>query len=119
MTTYQIKKINNTNYYSYLIFSTSYLNPLDNLCDIETDLKGTNPGKVLFDLLLFNGFSSNRYIEAYFNGKHFVLSSFRPVKVDSNIKKESGSFYQKNRELLNNSILLNSQSFMVKKGKAL
>lgn len=119
MKTYEILKVHNPAY-SYLILSTSYLSPLDDIDDIEYDLKETSKVKVLFDMLLTNGISSNRFIEAEFNGGKFEISSFRPLQaVDLSLKTESLNFYRDNSYLLDDSILPRSHQFLIKKGRVI
>ena len=121
LVTFELQKINQPSVYSFLILSTSYFNPLDDLGQLEEELRvslGDNfLGKILFDLLLSNGNSSNRFIEATFNGKAFDYSSFKiPSNVDLKIKKLSSSYYS-NNELFNNSaIVSDSFKFLLKKG---
>lgn len=112
---YDIRKLNNS-CYDYLIFSTSYVNPLECVNDIESSLKENNYSKVLFDLLLSNGNSTNRFIEATFDGRK--LENFQTCEnVDIEIKRESGRYYQDNNNLLKNSVLSRPQKFLVSKGK--
>ena len=56
--------------------------------DIEKDLAKKNlKGLVLFDLLLSNGDEYNRYVEAYFDGKFFELSSFKGPTLNKEIER--------------------------------
>ena len=56
--------------YNYVVLATSYINPIDELENIEEELKAKEySGKVLFDLLLCNGMNSSRFVEIKFNGK--------------------------------------------------
>ncbi len=117
MKTFEIRKLNGTDY-SYLVLSTSYVNPIENLSEIEKNLEDSLRIKVLFDLLLSNGNSTNRFIEGIFDGKRFI--DFKVCEnVDSDIKKESGKYYQENLELLHNSVLSGPQRFLISKGKVL
>ncbi|MCU5076830.1 type II toxin-antitoxin system RnlB family antitoxin [Bacillus cereus] len=104
--------------YPIVIYSLSYVSPLGKIPVIEKKLESYK-GKVLFDLLLSNGFASNRYIEAEFNEGKFLTDSFRAVEPDIKTKKESSSFYLKDPSLLDNGILHNPQKFLFKKGKIL
>lgn len=118
MRTFEIRKINDLNAYSSLIFSTCYLNPLDNLCEIEEILKSQGQGKVLFDLLLSNGNTSNRFIEAVFDGEKFITSSFKiPKCIDKSIKELSSQYYKDNEQFWNSNIVSNAFKFLLKKGK--
>lgn len=120
MKNYEIQRFDNIGEYPFVIFSTSYVSPIETIMDIEQDLEALFKGKVLFDLLLSNGVSSNRYLEANFDGKQFDYSSFRSInEIDTEIKKESCEFYRKNKGLLENSILPNAYQYLIKKGKIL
>jgi len=118
MKNYEIKKIENIGEYLFVIFSTSYVSPVEKIMDIEHELKSHCKGMVLFDLLLSNGISSNRFMEAYFDGKHFNLSSFKTLKqVDICIKEKTIEYYRANTLLLENSILPNAYQYLIINGK--
>ncbi|MEK5428290.1 type II toxin-antitoxin system RnlB family antitoxin [Cytobacillus sp. FSL R7-0680] len=116
MKNYEIHKLNNE--YPYIVFSTSYINPLEEIEDIEKELNSQFQGKVLFDLLLSNGLTSNRFLEAEFDGRKFQYSSIKPVmNLDDLIKNESIHFYRENHDLLQNSVLPNAHKFLIKRGR--
>ncbi|WP_208402057.1 type II toxin-antitoxin system RnlB family antitoxin [Halalkalibacterium halodurans] len=115
MKNYEIYKLNNE--YPYIVFSTSYINPLEDIEKIEEEMESEFRGKVLFDLLLSNGLTSNRFLEAEFDGGKFQYTSIKPVgNLDNLIKKESITFYRENIDLLQNSVLPNAHKFLIKKG---
>jgi hypothetical protein len=117
MKNYEIHK-NKIGDYPFVIFSTSYVSPIENIMDIEQELGFHFKGKVLFDLLLSNGVSSNRFVEADYDGEKFDYSSFKTLnQVGLEIKKESSEFYRTHTEFLTNSILPNAHQFLIKKGK--
>ena len=59
---YQIERISDQ---VAMIFCTTYVNPISYLSRIEKDLsKQDFDGEILFDLLLANGCSSNRFVQA-------------------------------------------------------
>ncbi|MED4990887.1 type II toxin-antitoxin system RnlB family antitoxin [Parageobacillus toebii] len=106
--------------YPFIIFSISYISPLEEIDLIEKELKCRYKGKILFDLLLSNGISTNRYLEAEFNGENFILSSFKPlIQVDYTIKERAAIFYREHAEYLKNSVLPNAYRFLIKKGRIL
>lgn len=118
MKNYEIQELHNYQMYPFVVFSTSYVNPLEDIECIQEELKNRFKGKVLFDLLLSNGNSSNRYLEAEFNGFQFVPSSFKVLeKVDAFIKEITGMFYQNHPDYLSNSVLPNAHQFLIKRGK--
>lgn len=116
MKNYEIHKSNNE--YPYIVFSTSYINPLEEIEEIEKEMEFQFQGKVLFDLLLSNGLTSNRFLEAEFWDGKFQYTSIKPVNnLDNLIKKESIHFYRENIELLQNSVLPNAHKFLIKQGQ--
>lgn len=118
MKNYQLQKNYETEQYPYIVYSVSYISPIEELPDIAEELKNHFQGKVLFDLLLSNGVSSNRFLEAEFDGSAFNYSSFKSLSnVNDLVKKGSSIFYQSNVEFLENSVLPNAHQFLVKKGK--
>ncbi|MDD0822344.1 type II toxin-antitoxin system RnlB family antitoxin [Bacillus cereus] len=118
MKNYQLQKSCEIEQYPYIVYSVSYISPIEELPDIAEELKNHFQGKVLFDLLLSNGISSNRFLEAEFDGVTFNYSSFKSLSnVNELIKKGSSMFYQSNIEFLENSVLPNAHQFLVKKGK--
>jgi Antitoxin to bacterial toxin RNase LS or RnlA len=115
MKNYEIRELSNHQDYQVVIFSTSYINPLEEYDHIQEELKGRFKGKVLFDLLMSNGISSNRYVEAEFNGAQFDPSSFKAIeKVDVAIKAMTNKFY-KSRSDLSNSVLSNTEISLIRK----
>ncbi|WP_179863436.1 MULTISPECIES: type II toxin-antitoxin system RnlB family antitoxin [Bacillus] len=120
MKSYEIQKVHNSQAYSYVVYSTSYINPLDEIDYIQQEFGNQFEGKVLFDLLLSNGISPNRFLEVEFDGYQFVDSSFRALEnVDVLIRETSGTFYRNRPDYLANSILPNAQQFLITKGKVL
>lgn len=68
-------------------FSVDHSRPEEYLPDIERELsrKGYH-GHVLFDLLLCNGPTRNRFMDALFDGVRFAPNSWRPSpQVDETI----------------------------------
>ncbi|WP_139365679.1 type II toxin-antitoxin system RnlB family antitoxin [Shouchella patagoniensis] len=104
------------NKYPYLVISTSYNNPLDDLKEIENDL-GDFSGRLLFDLLASNGHAPNRFIEGKVVNGRFETSSFKIVNhIDLEIKKETFNYFMDNMQELENSVLNNAAKFLFKKG---
>lgn len=112
MDNYVIKELNYN--YKYVVFATTYENPLENLTAIKKFLCAKNfKGKIIFDLLLSNGNEPNRFIESYFDGIYFDDSTFKIAKVDNIIEEFSLNFFHNNLNLLNNSILNNIEKFLI------
>ena len=114
--TYYIEKIN-TGSYPCIIFSTSYVSPMDQLEIVENDLKKIGVvGNILFDLLLSHGNTPDRFYEVLFNGEKIDIDSLRRVEsISDNIKQISSDFYHNHVHFLKNSILSNPQKFLIKK----
>lgn len=122
MNEYNILKINNEDY-KVIIFSNSYETPLLYLEDISNELKAQNLSncKVVFDMLLCRGNTTERYTEAIFDGERFVNSSFKYIKVDkkNELRKIALDFFKSNISILENSILTSLQRKMINKGIAI
>ncbi|MDR0272477.1 MAG: type II toxin-antitoxin system RnlB family antitoxin [Clostridiales bacterium] len=105
----------------YVIVATSYLRPFDDIDHIEYDLKGYDyHGGVLFDLLLCNGLSTNRYMKMDFDGEKFDYDSLVLLKNISGSTKEAiGDFFKENDSYLDDSILPNAQRYLIRCGKAI
>jgi hypothetical protein len=116
MKNYKIQKVNNINIkYEYIIFAINDDSPLEYLQDIEKDLAKKNfKGLVLFDLLLSNGDEYNRYVEAYFDGKFFELSSFKGPTLNQEIEHISINFFKKHPEYIDKGVLSSIDIFKMK-----
>jgi hypothetical protein len=103
-----------------MVLSTSYVNPLEMLTEIEAELASSYCGKVLFDLLLCNGNSSNRFMEAFFDGKQFVQTSFRILsEVDEEIRRFSANYYKDKPYFIESPLLSNAFKFLLQKGEVM
>ena len=116
MSDYELLNINQK--YQYVVIATSYVNPIDELYNIEDDLRQQKfIGQVVFDLLLCNGITDNRYIEVYFNGSTFDISQSKTLNdIDIEAKKTIYSFYISHINMLDYSSLPKAQQFLLKKG---
>jgi hypothetical protein len=108
---YEIEKVSDE---LVLILGTTYINPISCLSDIDEDLANTEfNGKVLFDLLLANGYSSNRFIEAHTEGHKVDRSSMRVLcasSLDDSILNKIHCFYKSRPWLFEaNQILLEEE----------
>ncbi len=119
MKKYKLETVNG-NKFKYVSFSVDYSRPEEYLADIERELSRKKfEGSILFDLLLCNGFNSQRYVTSYFDGKNFQLESFSELgdtDLDNDIKQFTFKFYASKNELLEQSNLLSkAQKFLVRK----
>lgn len=108
---YEISKITPN-----LIFSNSYISPLDELDVLENDLKKREiKGDIIFDLLLCVGFSQNRYISIGFDGESLDILNVKILEnISEEIKNESRKFYSENSSLLKSSVLADVHQYIVK-----
>lgn len=98
------------------VYSTNYLRLDEYLEELTIQLKEkTFKGNVMFDLLLSNGMSTNRFVELVFDGQEFDKKSFKIIKANTEIINNSFDFYNEHTNLLDNGILTKPQKFQVKK----
>lgn len=111
MNIYRIKKIRNSEY-CCVIFSLSYINPLERWADIEKELYAKKlRGLVLIDLFVTNG-SENRFFCLNFDGKHIVASSMASVEIVSDeLRALLSKFYCKHINLINKLSITNESVF--------
>ena len=115
---YQIERLDTSSEnYIYMVFSKSYASPMDEIEELELELKGIGAkGKIIFDLLLSNGDSPDRYFEAEFDGMRLIEDSLKRVDLIPNIiRVASVSFYKKSNHLLENSVLSRQKKFLLRK----
>ncbi len=121
MKEYDIKIFQNKNNETqYIVFSTSFMSPLDSLRKIEEELSTQINGEkeIIFDLLLSNGNNSNRYGKAVYDGQKFKFRSFEIVNTPkgSDLRKFSTQYYKEHIEFINNSILSSAQKYLITNG---
>lgn len=78
-----IEKLNNVDGYDYIIYPSSYMNPLSKIKRLNEKLKNkiNYPCTLLFDLLLCNGDNFNRIAKAYYDGEKVIRDSIEVVDV--------------------------------------
>ncbi|WP_195953143.1 type II toxin-antitoxin system RnlB family antitoxin [Clostridium saudiense] len=122
MNDYKIISIDNDEY-DVIIFSEEQRHPLSNLEEIEKELMKLNlkNNKVLFDMILCRGNTSDRFIEFKIDSNMLVKSSMSILKIGkkNNIRKLSTNILNSNKEMLENSILTSIQKKMILKGIAI
>ncbi|BBD68174.1 antitoxin RnlB [Nostoc commune NIES-4072] len=99
-----------------IIFCTTYKNPISYLPSIEQELSKINfSGKIIFDLLLSNGYSSNRFVEADVFEAQINRRSMKVIdfsKLDDFLIEKTHEFYKSHPYLLEtNSILLDEEKY--------
>jgi hypothetical protein len=89
--------------------SINFYNPINELIDIANELHAFEyEGVVIFDLLLTNGNSSNRFLISSFINREFVIKSFRKTHISKDIRNEITLYYKNHKEYLSNSVLSTS-----------
>ena len=115
---YDIKKVN-IDKYSIIVLSNSFENPFFYESQIERDLQGEK-GYVLFDLLTVNGLSSNRFIEAFYDGEKIRADSYKIIKnVSDDILNYTREYYLNKPKIISNSAMTNIENAIYTKSKAL
>lgn len=99
-----------------IVFGTTYANPLSCLPVIEQELSKMNfSGKVIFDLLLSNGYSSNRFIEAEVESSRVIRKSMKVISssdLDDNFLELTHEFFRSQPNLIEkNFILLDKEKY--------
>ena len=112
----QIYQIERVSTYTIIVFSMTYMNPISYLPTIEKDLGELDfSGKIIFDLLLSNGNSSNRFVEANVNKAKIDRRSMKVIRdssLDASFIKKTREFYKFHRSILDSSnILLDEEKF--------
>lgn len=99
-----------------VIFCTTYINPISYLPIIEEDLSKINfSGKIIFDLLLSNGYNSNRFVEADVIEAKVNRRSMKVIDsstLDECLLGKTHEFYKSHPYLVeSNSILLDEDKY--------
>jgi len=108
-------------FYPCIVFSTSYMNPMDQKDEIEKDLREIGvKGRILFDLLLSHGNTPDRFFEAIFDGAKISEDSLKSIELLSEkIKGISSDFYHSQQDCIENSVLSKVEKFLIRKGLSL
>jgi len=106
---------------SAVVYSIGFDSPMNHLQTIEGELYRSGiQGEIVFDLLLSNGNTTDRFYSAFFDGEKLIEESIKKVLTPSStIQKESLSFYHSKTKYLKNSVLNKAQRFLIKKNRAL
>ncbi|WP_422452070.1 type II toxin-antitoxin system RnlB family antitoxin [Endozoicomonas sp. ALC066] len=81
--------------------------PMQHLKALSAELNSIDYcGVVVFDLLVFNGQSDNRFATLFFNGKSFDRASFKtPTDIDQNLINKQDNYFRTHPDLLKKSVL--------------
>lgn len=99
-----------------LVISTSYVSPLSKIFLIAKELSSQEyKGEVIFDLLLSNGFASNRFLKMTFDGTKLTPDSTKVISnVSDSLLKEIYNYYFKHPEYVERSSLPDTQKHLLK-----
>ena len=105
MKNFEVIKLNNSEY-DYMVIATTCISPISTLTDIQNELEDKS-GRIIFDLTLINGTSSNRYI----------TRSFEVVKViESKVEYISLDFFAHHADLVKNGTIPNALKSLLIEG---
>ena len=104
--------------YEAAIHAASYLNPLDDIREIEKTLSSFQvEGAVILDLLLTNGNKRNRFYVATFDGNKFKDDGFSLLKNDQEtISNFSACFLKNHLKDLDSTLLTPPLKFALSEG---
>ena len=101
MKNFELIKLNSSEY-NYLVIATTYISPISTLTDVQNELTDIS-GKIIFDLTLINGISSNRYVSASFENGTINRRSFDAVKgITPDVEHISLAFFAQHADLVKN-----------------
>lgn len=107
MKNFEVLKLENSEF-DYLVIATTYINPISTLSDVQNEVIEKS-GRVLFDLTLINGTSSNRYISATFENGIIDRRSFVVEKaVEPVVEHKSLDFFVRHQDLVKNGTIPNA-----------
>lgn len=99
-----------------MVIATTCISPISTLTDIQNELEDKS-GRIIFDLTLINGTSSNRYITASFENGAVNRRSFEVVKViESKVEYISLDFFAHHADLVKNGTIPNALKSLLIEG---
>lgn len=95
----------------YIIFPSSYMNPLTCLNKLEQDLSADVKGPcfLLVDLLLCNGANFNRFVTLRFDGTKIDKQSIDTIKLSADDENKVNQFYREDKRRITRGVLVPSQ----------
>ncbi|WP_436864761.1 type II toxin-antitoxin system RnlB family antitoxin [Bacillus fungorum] len=99
-----------------VVLSTSYVSPLSKVFLIANELAQQGySGEVLFDLLLSNGFTNNRFLKMRFDGNKILPNTSEILsELSTDLLKEIYDFYHGHPEYVDKSSLPDTQKYLLK-----
>lgn len=96
-----------------VVMATSYVSPLSEVFSISDELREINyKGEVIFELVLSNGFSSNRFLRTSFNGEELDIAGIEVLtQIKQNILNEIYTFLSENPQYIKASSLPEPQKY--------
>lgn len=105
--------------FEYVLVGHSFVHPISYLQEVEIFLRINEfEGYILLDGLLSNGFSNNRFVKVFFDGKRFDMMNIDLVNhVSDELNNYLYSYYRDNKSLIENSnIIPNAQKYLLVNG---
>ncbi len=104
-----------------IVSSMNYLRMDDYMSELENELQSLNfEGTVLFDLLLCNGFATNRFINLDFKKDKFDLKSCKVLSPSKTLIKTRNDYYRQfPKNIKEGNVLSEPTKFLLLKGKDL
>lgn len=104
----EIRKVEDFNGFDFIIYPTSYINPLLKKSKLNESLKIkiNKKSNLLFDLLLCNGDCYNRFCKVEFDGYKIIKSTLDVIELDC--KKDIEyveEFYREDKKLLTKGVI--------------
>ncbi|MCW7553741.1 type II toxin-antitoxin system RnlB family antitoxin [Endozoicomonas gorgoniicola] len=105
----QVRKVDNSQV--AVVTALVDYHPMQHLKDLSSKLKSFNySGSVVFDLLVFNGLASNRFVAIIFNGNNFDRKTFKVLTdIDQDLKQGQDKYFRAHPDLLKASVLSSSE----------
>lgn len=109
--------------YDFVVFSKSIESPLHNIPAICSAIKEQYPYecKIMFDMLLSIGNTSDRFVEAKFDGECIIVETITSKKIakKSDLRQIGLNYLLNNDAILERSILTSVQKKLLKRGIAI
>lgn len=102
-----------------MIYSEARRSPFGNIREIEVDLRkmDLSHNKILFDMILCRGNTSERFIKCDFDGNLLLINTMKIVFISKKdeLRNISVNYLSAEKEKVNNSILTSVQKKMILK----